>query len=95
MWPLLTATWAAHEEKRSQSGEDSDESTHKMKKKKVLTKDPSAAYAAREEMMSHLNENAGPKTPANKSAKTASTDCRSPKSESKIGRRSKKIESPD
>jgi hypothetical protein len=31
---------AAQEEKRSQSGEDSDESTKKTKKKKDLTKDP-------------------------------------------------------
>ncbi len=41
------------EEKRSQSGEDSEESKEKSKKK--LTKDPSAADAAREETVPHLN----------------------------------------
>ncbi len=47
---------AAQEEKRSQSGEDSDESTKKTKKKKDLTKDPSAADAARKKMVYHLNK---------------------------------------
>jgi len=46
------------EEKRSQSGEDSEESTQKKRKKKKLkdlNKDPSAAVAASEEMVPHLN----------------------------------------
>ncbi len=47
-----------------------------MKKKKDLTQDPSAADAAREEMVSHLNENAVPNPPPNKSAHTASKDRR-------------------
>jgi hypothetical protein len=62
------------EETRSQSGEDSDESTKKTKKKKDLTKYPSAADAAREEMASHLNENVVPKTLPNNSVHTASKD---------------------
>ena len=45
------------EEKRSQSGEDSEESMQKKEEKKIkdLNKDPSAAVAASEEMVPHLN----------------------------------------
>ena len=44
------------EEKRSQSGKDSEEYKKKKKKKiKDLNKDPSAAVAASEEMVPHLN----------------------------------------
>ena len=43
------------EEKRSQSGEDQEESTQKKKKIKNLNKVPSAAVAASEEMVPHLN----------------------------------------
>ena len=45
------------EEKRSQSGNDSEEYKKRKKKKKIkdLNKDPSAAVAASEEMVPHLN----------------------------------------
>ncbi len=45
------------EEKRSQSGEDSDEYKQKKQKKKIkdMNKDPLAAVAASEEMVPHLN----------------------------------------
>ncbi len=66
MYCMLRATCAGRngkwwwifvqEEKRSQSGEDSEKSTQKKtQKKKNLTKDPSAADAASEEMVPYLN----------------------------------------
>ncbi len=62
--PLQPEVAALPIEKRLLSGEDLGKSTQKSKKKKEVSKDPSAANAAREEMESLLIEPAVPKKPA-------------------------------